>query len=281
MQKKYILLMLCVLSLFLLACNEKSAKNPDMVLVVGGTFHNGTCNVSLSNYYISRYEVSQAEYSALMSNMNIPGPPPGVGMGDNYPVYYVDWFDAIEYCNRRSIAENFSPVYSFESFGTNPENWPEGWNTEDENHAQIVCDWTKDGYRLPTEMEWMFAARGGTKTLSFNYSGSSEINDVAWFQGNNDPIGAKERATKQANELGLYDMSGNVWEWVWDIIELYPTDPQTNPHGPATGFYRGRRGGSWYGMESYCRVVQRDHRAATFTSWDLGFRVARNYAAGD
>jgi formylglycine-generating enzyme required for sulfatase activity len=167
-----------------------------------------------------------------------------------------------------------------DTLGVNPENWPEGWNLIDANHALIACDWSLDGYRLPTEMEWMFASSGGTKSYSYIYSGSNDVDEVAWYQGNNNPIGAKEVATKSANELGIYDMSGNVWEWVWDIMDLYSPEAQTNPHGAEEGYYRGRRGGSWYGLGSYCRIEQRDHRAATFTSFDLGFRVARNYGNG-
>ncbi len=277
MFKRFSFYLVAVIILGAVSCSKDSRVDPCMVLVVGGTFHNGTAFITLSNFYISKTEVTQAQYSSLMSNM----PNQGNGMGDDYPVYYVSWFDAVEYCNRRSIQEGYTPVYSLDTLGTNPENWPVDWSQLDSNHVLVACDWSQDGYRLPTEMEWMYASLGGDKSKSFIYSGSNDVDEVAWYQGNNDPVGAKEVATKHANELGLYDMSGNVWEWVWDIMDLYSQEAQTNPQGAADGHYRGRRGGSWYGLGTYCRIEQRDHRAATFTSFDLGFRVARSYGYGD
>jgi len=128
-------------------------------------------------------------------------------------------------------------------------------------------------YRLPTEAEWEYAARAGLLSVHYKYSGSNNINDVAWYSGNNTPNGTKPVGTKQPNELGIYDMSGNVWEWVRDWHSVYTAVPKTNPTGPATGSYRVYRGGNWYGGESGCRVSYRGHHAPGDDFNYLGFRL--------
>jgi formylglycine-generating enzyme required for sulfatase activity len=244
-----------------------------MLFVQGGSFFNGSSTITVSDFFLDRYEVTQAAYQAVMGN----DPAFGYGNGEYYPVYNVSWFDSIEYCNRRSLAESLVPCYSYSTYGTNPSNWPSGWNTLAANHANISCSWTAIGYRLPTEMEWMFAARGGTQTHSYTYSGSNTIGNVCWYDGNNTPNGTKQVGTKIANELGMYDMSGNTWEWVWDISGSYPGGNQTNPHGATSGTYRCVRGGSWTTSEGGCEVAYRNNNTPTLKHYDLGFRVLRIY----
>ena len=240
------------------------------MLVEGGTFNNGTSDVTVSSFYMDKYELTQAGYQAVMGT----DPASGYGDGDTYPVYYVSWFNAIEYSNRRSLQEGLTPCYSYSTYGTNPDTWPAGWNGDYNNHTNVTCNWTAAGYRLPTEMEWQFAARGGNQTHNYTYSGSNDLNAVGWYAYNSDNT-THTVGTKTANELGLFDMSGNVWEWVWDIYGSYPSGAQTNPHGATGGSSRVGRGGGWSGDASGCPVSVRLYNDATYSYLDVGFRLVR------
>jgi len=204
----------------------------------------------------------------------VMGTNPSNFTGTNRPVECVSWFDAIEYCNRRSMQEGLNPCYSYGTFGTDPDAWPSGWNTSDGNHTNVSCDWTANGYRLPTEMEWMFAARGGNQSHNYTYSGSNDINAVGWYR-NNSGSTTHTVGTKAANELGIFDMTGNVWEWVWDIYGDYPGDAQTDPHGATSGSNRVYRGGSWGSSAIHCTVSNRDNHNAPYTNYYIGFRCIR------
>jgi len=236
-----------------------------MVFVEGGTFLMGdhynegyepelpTHNVTVSSFYIGQHEVTQGEYQAIMGN----NPAHDYGVGSNYPVYYVTWYDAVEYCNARSTAEGLTPCYS----GT------------DDN---ITCDWNANGYRLPTEAEWEYAARGGqSSTGDWHYSGSNDCGTVAWSADNSDflthPVG-----TKAPNNLDIYDMSGNVWEWCWDWYDDYNSTAQTNPHGAASGSRRVWRGGSWSYYAYNCRVASRHSYNPDVGGINRGFRLLRS-----
>ena len=129
-------------------------------------------------------------------------------------------------------------------------------------------------FRLPTEAEWEYAARGGSKSQGYIFSGSNTIGDVAWYTSNSGST-THEVATKAANELGIYDMSGNVWEWCQDWYGDYSGGSQTNPTGPTSGSDRVVRGGSWYGIARSCRVSYRDGSTPTYSDYDLGFRLAQ------
>ncbi|MBR5323603.1 MAG: SUMF1/EgtB/PvdO family nonheme iron enzyme [Muribaculaceae bacterium] len=202
--------------------------NRQMVYVEGGTFTMGATpeqgsdvdddekpahKVTLSSYYIGRYEVTQAQWRAIM------GENPSKFTDYNNPVEQVSWSEAQEFCKKLSTL-------------------------------------TGKKYRLPTEAEWEYAARGGKKSKGYKYSGSNNIEDVAWYKSNSGskthPVGQK-----QPNELGIYDMSGNVSEWCYDLYDSYTSSPQTNPTGPTSGSIHVNRGGSWYDGARYCRVAYR------------------------
>jgi formylglycine-generating enzyme len=240
-----------------------------MILVQGGTFTNGTSDVTVSSFYLGKYEVTQSEYQAIMG-VN-PSYFPNVTNG---PVEQASWFNAIEFCNRNSMSEGLNPCYSYSTYGTNPTNWPAGWNTDHNNHTNVSCSWTANGYRLPTEAEWQYAARGGNQTHNYTYSGSNDIDPVAWYWDNSDGT-SHTIGTKTANELSLFDMSGNVWEWCWDIYGNYTSGAQTNPHGAVSGFYRVFRGGGWDIDADFCTVSYRSGDDATASSGGVGFRCVR------
>jgi len=184
---------------------------PDgFIIVEGGSFFNGTSNVSISTFFLSSCELIQSFYQSVM------GTNPSWFSGIVRPVETVSWFDAIAYCNRRSLQEGLTPCYRYLNFGYDPDHWPAGWNASDDNDTNVFCDWHAKGYRLPTEMEWMFAAQGGILSQSYTYSGGNTLSEVGWYNANS---GATTHgvAGKDPNELGCYDMSGNVYELVWDL----------------------------------------------------------------
>ena len=131
---------------------------------------------------------------------------------------------------------------------------------------------TGRSFRLPTEAEWEFAARGGNKNKGCKYAGGNSLSNVAWYDDNS---GGETHAvkTKAPNELGLYDMSGNVWEWCQDIYGSYSSSAQTDPKGPSSGSYRVLRGGSWSYGATYCRVSSRDDYSPDVGYRDFGFRL--------
>jgi formylglycine-generating enzyme len=256
------------------------------IYVPGGTFTMGdtrgvgysdelpTHTVTLNSFYMGRYEVTQAEYSQYMQ--------PGAsltstfGLGDNYPAYYVSWYAILKYCNLRSMAEGLTPVYTI-SGSTNPANWGAVPNSNNATWNAAICNWSANGYRLPTEAEWEYAARGATNNPDYLYAGSDDFNAVAWYDGNNTHNGSNPVGGKAPNGLGLYDMSGNLWEWCWDwwSSSYYSVSPVNNPTGPASGSYRLLRGGGWYGYAGYCRVTYRYYSYPYSSRFSSGFRIVR------
>ena len=204
------------------------------------------------HYSIMATEVTQELYKSVM------GENPSKFNGEkNLPVECVSWYDAIVFCNRLSVKEGLKPVYSVDGV-TNVSMWgyvpPKGNSISKE----IKWDEKANGYRLPTVEEWRYAAKGGQE---FKYSGSDSIDEVAWYEDNSSgkthPV-----AQKKENGYGLYDMSGNVWEWCWDS---YSSDE-----------FRYNCGGSWILNAGNCVVGYKDWGHASFTHNGLGFRIVRS-----
>ncbi len=239
----------------------------NMVLVEGGTYTMGDANfatplhlVTLSSYYISKTEITQGQYRAIMGI----NPSKLSSNGDNAPVETVTWYDCISYCNKLSLSEGKIPCYNING-ETNPSNWTVG---------TIVCDFSAKGYRLATEAEWEYAAKGGLSSARYTYSGGNTLNNVAW---NSENSGRTSHivASKTANELGINDMSGNVWEWCWDWDGNYSSSQQTNPTGALSGTYRIMRGGAYYYLVDFCLPGYRLNNDPSIKNSYGGFRVVQ------
>ena len=155
----------------------------------------------------------------------------------NNPVNYVNWYDAIAYCNKLSIKEGLTPCYTVEGVDFGALEYSGIPISRNSTWDAATCDFNAGGYRLPTEAEWEYLARGGE---NYEYAGSNNVDDVAWYTSNTNDTGTREVKTKQANAYGLYDMSGNVWEWCWDWYGSISST--TDTAGSASGSYRVLRG---------------------------------------
>ena len=254
-----ILMMMLLTSLASFANKTFTVKGVSftMVAVEGGTFTMGatseqgsdaeddekpTHQVTLSSYYIGQTEVTQALWTAVMgttvSQQRDKDDPsyPLSGEGDNFPMYFISWEECQTFVSKLS-------------------------------------ELTGQKFRLPTEAEWEYACRGGNKSRGYKYSGSNDIDDVAWYWCINVETSSPV-ATMSPNELGIYDMTGNVCEWCQDWYGSYSSSPQTNPTGATSGSYRVYRGGSWGCPAGGCRSSIRIYKTPDYRYDDVGLRLA-------
>lgn len=235
-------------------------------------------NLKIASFYMSDHEVTRGEYKTLMgkdpSSASAYDKDGNRLTGDdnvkNNPVNYISWYDALVYCNTRSINEGLTPCYAIGG-KTDPKDWGSVPSSSNSTWNAATCDFTADGYRLPTEAEWEWAARGGE---NYTYAGSDDIDEVAWYYENTNNTGTRDVKTKKANAYGLYDMSGNVWEWCWDWYDSISGD--TASTGPASGSYRCLRGGSCYDFASLAQVANRGSLNPYYRSSNYGFRLVRS-----
>jgi len=216
---------------FMMGCTEEQGNDC-------GEYEKPAHSVTVKDFYIGKYEVTQGLWMAVMGNN-----PSKITGDDNLPVESVSWNDVQEFIEKLNAK-------------------------------------TDKTYRLPTEAEWEYAARGGNVSKGYKYSGSSNIDDVAWYDGNSGetthPVG-----TKQHNELGIYDMSGNLWEWVSDYNGSYNSFSAMNPQGPSSGSARVLRGGSWHIVAWNCRVSNRYSHIPSSNRSHVGFRLALSTEGAD
>ena len=289
--------------------NPPNREVPDnMVYVQGGTFQMGSEDgdsdekpihqVTLSDYYMSRYELTVQEFSRFISATGYKTDAEKDGgsyfwedskwqkkagtdwrynaKGDlrpnaeyDHPVIHVSWNDAIAYCNWRSELEGYTPVYTISG-------------------NSVTADWKANGYRLPTEAEWEYAARSRGKNYKYAWGNGKPNGSIAdeaakakfsgwtiWEDYTDGYIYTSPVGQFEQGDLGLTDMTGNVWEWCWDWKDTYPSSAQTNPHGPVSGSDRVIRGGSWLNVPAYLRCAIRNLSSPGYGSLNVGFRLSR------
>lgn len=244
--------------------NEAAKRRPKMMVLPIGEFRMGSQKYSdeqpvhvvqiSRRFALSETEVTQGQYQAVMGEnpsqfKDLPG-------WEMLPVERVSWLDAVKYCNKLSASEGLSPCYVLQGDAVR-------WDG-------LECL----GYRLPTEAEWEYAARADETT---EYAGSDRVDEVAWHDENSGskthPVGSKK-----ANAWFLKDLSGNVWEWVWDwYADSYKAAGGQDPVGPASGSGRVVRGGSWVSNTVIARVAVRNGGAPASRGSGVGFRLARSY----
>ena len=238
-----------IISLTFVACatvrpalkSDMQDEGIPMITVEAGKNAKGS---SEKDFFLGKTEVLQKDFSRVM------GFNPSEYQGDALPVHNVTWYDALAYCNALSETEGLSPCYTLSNIGYEGSSIVK---------ADVTVHEEASGYRLPERNEWAYAAAGGNKTNAFKYSGSDNIDDVCWYKGNSDGS-PRKGATKKANELGLYDMSGNVWEWT-------ATASQNK--------YKVIYGGCWADGEGHAQVpgfnAEYPHKASAY----VGFRLSR------
>ena len=260
------ILVATVVVLAILSVSQLKAQSylPELILVKGGSFLMGrdggspeegpAHKITLNTFSIGKYEVTVAQYRQFCNETKrvFPKAPDSEDWyeehyeikkwiwRDNHPIVNVNWFDATAYCE---------------------------WLSKKTGRV----------YRLPTEAEWEYAARGGQKSKSFKYSGSNNINEVCWYDETTLERGTMPVGTLKPNELGIHDMSGNAWEWCADYYghTYYKTSPKANPKGPNHGQFRVIRGGSWYYVAEMASCTLRDGPYPEFKNWNYGFRIVR------
>ena len=262
-----------LLTVILSAMQAQAAE--EFVLIPGGDFEMGSPTsenrrekdevqhrVTLAPFYIGTHEVSQSAYKELMGDV------PCHFKGDDLPVENISWYDAVTYCNTRSIAENLTPAYVISGSGdSRTVTWNRGAN----------------GYRLPTEAEWEYACRAGT-TTPFSTGENTTVEQANYYGTypyDGFPSGQYRNRTMPTgsfapNAWGLYDMHGNVWEWCWDWYGAYVGNDVINPTGTASGTYRVNRGGGWNDFGRHLRSAYRAAYPPENKTFNLGFRLARN-----
>jgi len=237
---------------------------PDIIHVQG----NG---VGVADFLIARTQTTNQHFVPFgeATGRDTASLAPAWGLEDDNPVVNLNWYDCVRYANWLSDESGLEAAYLIDENHPDPANS----NQYDSYKWTVQVRPGADGFRLPTEAEWEYAARGGRKTQGFQFAGSDDLTQVGWYMDNTDRT--QRVATKKPNELLLSDMSGNVWEWCWDWYTETASSPAQSPSGPG-GTYRVIRGGSWNDSDDSCLVLNRNYGNPHVRSDNYGFRLARS-----
>lgn len=289
-----LVLIVSALSILIYSQANNIEITKEMRLVESGSFIMGCKNgnedespvhqVEVSDFYISKYEVTNKQFIFFLNSIgaskdgfyktkNLIDLQPDIPINYKDGFYFqkndifrniatpaarITWFGAIYFCNWLSKIDSLNPVYEIKN-------------------DTVICNWQLNGYRLPTEAEWEYAARGGRKSKNYKFAGSNSPYEVGWFY--NQSGGRPHKVgTKNPNELGIYDMAGNVYEWCWDWYDkkYYSKSKVINPKGPKNGETRVLRGVAYEHNEHYLRISNRDHNRPEDSFTYSGFRIARS-----
>ena len=277
------------------------ASPTNMVFIPGGAFQMGDSlndgysyerpvhTVVLSPFYMDKYEVTKDVWDHVYSwatNNGYSFDNPGSGKATNHPVQTINWYDMVKWCNAKSQKENLDPCYT-----ATGGVYKIGTNAPD-------CEWTANGYRLPTEAEWEMAARGGAAGTRFpwrdadtvQHARANYLSDTIYsfdtsptrgyhpMYSNGAPPFTAPVGSFEPNDYGLYDMAGNIYEWCWDKYsgDYYAASPVTNPCGPTSGYYRIVRGAGWNSYGNGCRTAWRANVIENLATNAFGFRLVRS-----
>ena len=285
-----------ILTLFILTSSYAEEQHNDnveseyigtLIYVPSGKFQRDSNELNISyvdDFLISKYEISREQFKKITNLSDPSNDSTSSGYIDN-PVQQITWYQAIYFSNKLSQLEGLTPVYSINNI-TNPDQWGEIPTSENKEWNSIHVNWNANGYRLPTEMEWLWAAMGGDKIdkdkINKNgyrkvFSGENNYNskdDYAWCRENSDRK-THIMGSKKPNALGIYDMTGNVWEWNWDWYGNYPNGYLDNYKGPSTGNERLLHGGSWLNGDDRCNNNFRLGHNPDFVYGNIGIRLVR------
>ena len=220
-------------------------------------------------FWLGKHHVTQLEWKNVMGYLPDLVEKNTLFKGDDFPIYYISWYEAIEFCNRLSRHERLTPAYTIHR----EQNDPNNTDSSDPLKWLVIQNPAANGYCLPTEAQWEYAAKGANRGDTFTYSGSNQINNIAVWSGNSGG-GPSVVGTRNPNGLGLFDMTGNVSEWCWDWYGNYISGAKINPAGAISGNTRVRRGGSWNDSRDI-RSIYRDSRSPDSRADDIGFRVVK------